>query len=236
MSQTPTQRRREIDDARRRMVNNAIENLVRERPDIRTRTLANQIAGAIGLFGSDELELVEVMIDSIRIGGGSLQSVAAVVSRLLRGRATYGELKIDSDPRDWDLEHDEEICDAIVYEAIAALLRRRDRGLPSNAALLNTNHLDALSHVGAHVEHSTLAALVQRVQDAERPPTPFVILPAPWCLGSAMLFQHGAVRIADNTIVAVRCHHCGREWDLPSPELRRTGSGQYVIPTHEARR
>lgn len=243
MSQTPTQRRREIDDARRRTLNGLLEQLAREQPA--KRALAEQTAAAIGVLSGDELELLESIVTSIRLAstirmrealliGSPVEAVAAVVSRLLRGRASYGELTIDSDPRDWDLEHDEEICDALIYEAIAAMLRRRDRGLGANAALLSPGHLRALSNVGSHVEHSTLAALVRRVQDIERP-VPFEI-PLPWCLGSAMLFSFGSAVIEGNTIVALRCNHCGREWSLSSTELRITGNGQYVIPTHEAPR
>lgn len=241
MSQTPTQRRREIDDARRRMLNGVLEQLAIEHPA--RRGLAEQLAGAIGLFGSDELELVDRMVTALLtrryLGGvttqGTILCIAAVVSRLLRGRAEYGELTLASDPRDYALERDEELADAILYEAMERLRMQRDGADYDEPVVMRTDaSIEPLAIVGAHVEHSTLAALVQRVQDAERP-TPFV-LPAPWCLGSAMLFQHGAVRIENNTIVAVRCHHCGREWPLSSTELRRTGSGQYVIPTHKGRR
>lgn len=242
MSQTPSQRRREIDDARRRSLNAVLEQLAREQPA--RRTLAGQIAGVLGLFGSDELELVDRLTSAIILACARtpsqveypLQAIAAVVSRLLRGRAHYGELTINSDPRDFDLEYDEELSDSIVYDAIRRIRSEREESPLDQRIydMVGGHQLLALDNVGAHVQHSTLAALVQRVQDAERP-TPFEI-PPPWCLGSALLFSLGSVRIADGTIVALRCNHCGREWSLSSNELRVTGNGQYVIPTHEGRR
>lgn len=239
MSQTPTQRRREIDDARRRNINSTIVAMANVHPE--RRHLADQLSVALGVLSGDELEIGERLTTAIHlvwlrdgnrtIGAKDvLLSISAVVSRLLRGRASYGELTMRSDPRDWALERDEELADAIVYDAIAAVELERVVGDPDPLRLVS-DHFNALSNVGAHVQHSTLAARIQSVLDRERP-EPFVI-PAPWCLGSALLFQLLAVRIENNTAVAVRCHQCGREWSLADQELRLSGSGQYVIPTHK---
>jgi hypothetical protein len=232
LSQTPTQRRREIDDARRRNLNSTLEQLARRAPD--QRPLADQIAGSLGIFGADELELLERLVSVVRCDStfhgaiAGLRGIAALVSRLLRGRASYGELSIMSDSRDWALERDEELADAVVYEAMLGLQQQR-QGIESDVRI--DFGTAALENVGRHVQHSTIASRIQSVLDRERP-EPFAI-PPPWCLGSALLFQLLAVRIENNTAVAVRCHQCGREWSLADQELRLTGSGQYVIPTHK---
>lgn len=235
MSQTPTQRRREIDDARRRNISATLEHLVRENPEC--RRLANETAGALLVLSGDELALVELLAariammasaPGVRVLVDAMNAIAAIVSRMLRGRASYGELTIDSDPRDYELERDEELADAVIYDALCGERERRQMGLN---ALPGELHLVALDRVGRHAQ---LPALVRNVQDRERP-EPFAI-PPPWCLGSALLFQLLAVRIENNTAVAVRCHQCGTEWSLADQELRLTGSGQYVIPTHVGKR
>lgn len=195
--------------------------------------LVVQICEALDVLTGDELDLVELLAGSIERESGlswesprAIRALAGVVARMLRGRSSYGELTIDTDPRSYRAELDEELADAVIYDRLALLREARQTGESSAAAL--HLHLDSLARVG---ERSDLAQLMLNVQDRERP-EPFTI-PPPWCLGSGLLFQHGAVRIADNTIVAVRCHHCGLEWPRHSNELRLTGSGQYVIPTHE---
>jgi hypothetical protein len=220
---------------RRRGLRLVIEKLLGELPA--ARAAAAPMIAALEIFGADEIEIVDGMTsvflqrrDGTRRGAEAvLHCMAAVVSRLLRGRIEYGELTIGGDPRDFNLERDEELTDALVYEAIRRIQVGRcgDMGIQ---ALSSAANLDPLRNVGRHVEHSTLAALVRRVQDAERP-TPFEI-PAPWCLASALLFQLGAVRIESNQVVGLRCNQCGHEWPLSSTELRITGNGQYVIPTH----
>lgn len=242
-NQTRTQRRAERADARRRNLNRLIERLVAEQP--KHRALADQLSGSLMVLGPDEIELAERLSFSVvgAIEAGTwdgwlapdpIFAISAVASRLLRGRASYGEMALDVDPRDFALERDEELADAVVYDAMSVVQIERCGGDEAVEYLTSRSALAALHNVGQHVQHSTLAALQQKVIDQERP-TPFAI-PEPWCLGSALIFQHGAVRIESNTIVAVRCHHCGREWSLADQELRISGSGQYVIPTHEGTR
>lgn len=242
MTRTPSPRRAAGAAARRRDLTATIERLAVDLPH--RRPLAAQVVAAVALFGPDELELLERMASacvtacaralSEGVSVNPLVAIAAVVSRLLRGRATYGELTIDSDPRDWELEHYQEVSDAIVYDTIGVIALGRAEGGDTSDRDLDSAELAALEYVGQMVEHSTLAALVCRIQDSDRQ-EPFCG-PDPWCLGSAMIFQHGAVRIESDQIAALRCHHCGAEWLRSSSELRFTGSGQYVIPTHEPAR
>jgi len=238
----PSQRQAEIADSRRRILRATIERLAREQPV--HRELADQLAAALLILGPDELELVELLATGILLSLGRLEAstsrapehptlviLAAIVSRILRGRASYGELAIDGDPRDYDQERAEELADAVIYQAMQHLRDQRHFGEWRGSPAIAPASLSALGTVGQLVQHSTLAAQARRVLDQERP-VPFEI-PSPWCLGTALLFQHGAVRIEHDTIVAVRCHQCGREWPLSDTQLRITGSGQYVIPTHE---
>lgn len=221
---------------RRRGLLLVIEQLLGELPA--WREAAAPMIVALEIFGADEIEIVDGMTsvflqrrDCTRGGAYAvLRCMAAVVSRLLRGRIEYGELTVAGDPRDFNLERDEELTDALVYEAIRRIQVGRC-GEMRIQLVSSAADLDPLRNVGLHVEGSTLAALVRRLQDVERP-TPFEI-PAPWCVASALLFQHGAVRIESNQIVGLRCNQCGREWPLSSGDLRLTGNGQYVIPTHE---
>lgn len=226
MRQTSQQRR----DAARRL---EITGPLSRTRDLHVHLLIVQICEALDVLSGDELELVELLAGCIERESDiswdsprAIRALAGVVARMLRGRSSYGELSIDTDPRSYRAELDEELADAVIYDRLALLREVRQMGESSVAAL--HLHLDSLARVG---ERSDLAQLMLNVQDRERP-EPFTI-PPPWCLGSGLLFQHGAVRIANGAIVAVRCHQCGREWPLYSNELRLTGSGQYVIPTHE---
>lgn len=211
-----------------------LEDGVRRRRILHTldsRDGSPRLEAALRVLSGDELELVERLAARIaRLFIGDVQELAlsGVVARMLRGRASYGQLTIDSDPRSYSSEVDEEIADALIYDTLEMIRDSRQLGKERTTGSLPPL-LNRLVGVG---QRADLPQLVRNVQDRERP-EPFAI-PPPWCLGSALLFQHSAVRIEHDTIVAVRCHHCGREWALSSNELRLTGSGQYVIPTHEA--
>jgi hypothetical protein len=62
-----------------------------------------------------------------RLAGMSVDELRVmnqVASRLERGRVSYGSLDIAGDRRDWLLELDQELVDAVVYAAIDHLKHR----------------------------------------------------------------------------------------------------------------
>ncbi len=56
-----------------------------------------------------------------------LRAVNVLLARLEIGRRKYGALDISTDPRDWNLEADEEIADLSIYLSFARLTRRNAR-------------------------------------------------------------------------------------------------------------
>lgn len=78
---------------------------------------------------SDLQEKVRRLESAARPGTGLSPDEQAILSylelRLQEGKETYGSLDLSSDQRDWDKERDEELADAIVYVACAALKRGR---------------------------------------------------------------------------------------------------------------
>lgn len=61
------------------------------------------------------------------LGDDERAVLVAISDRLVEGRIAYGELVIDSDPRDWRAERRAEIQDAIVYSGIADIAHARRR-------------------------------------------------------------------------------------------------------------
>jgi hypothetical protein len=61
--------------------------------------------------------LAGMSVDELRV-------INHVASRIERGRVSYGPLDIDADKRDWLLELDQELVDAVVYAAIERLKHR----------------------------------------------------------------------------------------------------------------
>lgn len=60
--------------------------------------------------------LDECSVDELRV-------VISILSRLELGRARYGLLDLDADPRDWQRELGEELLDAVVYAACVRLTK-----------------------------------------------------------------------------------------------------------------
>ena len=74
----------------------------------------------------DELARISEILR--QLGPDELAVVEEVAARLqVAGRASYGELKLEADQRDFDREADEELLDGFGYLAMAALQRRRRR-------------------------------------------------------------------------------------------------------------
>lgn len=83
----------------------------RPAPPLLAPGVRERIAAALEQLGPDELEVL-----------------AEVATGLQRGRAIYGELRIDTDARDFDREAADEARDFAVYVAAAAIKRRRAAG------------------------------------------------------------------------------------------------------------
>lgn len=238
MTQTASQRRREVDEARRRSLMCSIEMLAKRSPWSQAMSaeswddliaLGAQACAALEALSGDELEVVEIALEP----GASyqlrpayrLRAVAAVIDRLLLGRVSYGELRVDVDPRDIERERNEELADAAVYGAMILLLERRE-GLQVD---LPERDLQALANLSSTRDQLARRIEAVRRSDEHTPPPP----PTPWCAGSGKLASLFALRIERDEIVAVRCSFCRREWSTRAPELRWTDDWQAVIPTHE---
>lgn len=68
-----------------------------------------------------------LLADLERLGEDEIEVLAEVARGLVRGRDVYGELKIDTDPRDHEREALDELRDGLVYTAVATIKRRRRR-------------------------------------------------------------------------------------------------------------
>lgn len=68
------------------------------------------------------------------LGPDELEVLAVVAERLAEGRRRYGELRPESDRRDFALEALEEVADAMVYAAAGLIRDRRRRDSDGGAA------------------------------------------------------------------------------------------------------
>lgn len=73
-----------------------------------TEELRDKIARQLESLGPDEVEVI-----------------AEITDRIVMGRQLYGELRIDTDNRDWMKELEAEILDSSVYSAVKIIKRRR---------------------------------------------------------------------------------------------------------------
>jgi hypothetical protein len=70
-----------------------------------------------------------VLVEQVaQLGDDELAVVGEIVGRLVGGRSQYGELKLDEDRRDFDLEASDELRDYLIYRAIETIRRRRRGG------------------------------------------------------------------------------------------------------------
>lgn len=224
---TASQRRREVDEARRRNLASFIAMLASKL--VGEQQLADQACAALEALSGDELEVVEIAI----VPGAPHQmrpvyrlgAVAAVIDRLLLGRSSYGELRVDLDPRDFERERNEELADAAVYSAMLLLLERR----AGAHVALPERYLQALANLSSTPDQLKRRREAVRRSEERNPPLP----PTPWCRGSGKLASVLKLRIERDEVVAVRCGVCRREWSTRAPEMRWTDDWQAVIPTHE---
>jgi hypothetical protein len=56
-----------------------------------------------------------------KLGLGELRVIELITDRLIQGQAVYGLLDIAKDPRDFNREVLEEVCDSSVYAAVQLL-------------------------------------------------------------------------------------------------------------------
>lgn len=77
---------------------------------------------------SDTLDLLDD-IDDLCYGfnEAELRVLLFVAERLTKGRRQYGPLNPDDPAKDWRLEHDEELADALVYSAAERLRGKTEK-------------------------------------------------------------------------------------------------------------
>lgn len=85
----------------------------------------------------EHAEALELLQESIGpLSGDELDVIGYLLERAKVGRAVYGELKLDSDGRDWLQETGDELHDGLFYTAAFALkVRRRVEASQARPAL-----------------------------------------------------------------------------------------------------
>ena len=210
MTQSRSQRRAEIAGALR----SSIVKMLRHR--ITSEQLADIDSGLVAL-GCDELLVVErIAIALVPFGDDLAPALLTVVTRMLKGRADYGELDLAMDRRNWKREIAEENADRLIYGAIRATARWCD-GSQSCYELSPWEVSDLVLLARAD-------QLRAEVRNIERSPAD-----EPHCAGSTLLFGPLSTRIVDD-VYTLHCHQCAATW--PASAIPMSAGEELVIPHH----
>ena len=217
MSQTRSQRRAEQAGALRRSIVKMIKR------HITAAHLADIDSGLVAL-GCDELLVVErIAIALVPFGDDLAPALITIVTRLLKGRADYGELDLAMDPRNWAREMAEENADRLIYGAIRSTARMLD-GAKAGCAY----EFDLWALSAWEVRDLVLLARAEKlraeVRNIERSPAD-----EPHCAGSTLLFGPLSTRIVDD-VYTLHCHQCAATW--PASAIPMRAGEELVIPHH----